>query len=107
MTKKNLMISPAVNFRVFDFRSAYGHSCASRPGMVGGVGSTVGATAGAVTNTAASVPGVRDLSCGEHRRFRAASAHLTSQLTANSTGVIGHARIGPEHPILQRSPGVR
>jgi hypothetical protein len=69
--------------------SAYGHSSASRPGMVGGVGSTVGATAGTVTNTAASVPGSATSAVGSTAGSAAASAHLTSQLTASSTGVIG------------------
>ena len=76
--------------------SAYGHSSASRPGMVGGVGSTVGATAGTVTNSAASVPGSATSavdstagSVGNTAGPAAASAHLTSQLTASSTGVIG------------------
>jgi hypothetical protein len=71
--------------------SAYGHSSASRPGMVGGVGSTVGATAGTVTNTAASVPGSAPSAVGSTAGSAAASAPapLTSQLTASSTGVIG------------------
>ena len=76
--------------------SAYGHSSASRPGMVGGVGSTVGATAGTVTNTAASIPGSATSavggtagSVGNTAGSAVASAHLTSQLTASSTGVIG------------------
>ena len=70
--------------------SAYGHSSASRPGMIGGVGSTVGATAGTATNTAATVPGGAATSAaGNTAGSAAASAHLTSQLTASSTGVIG------------------
>ena len=69
--------------------SAYGHSSASRPGMVGGVGSTVGATAGTVTNTGASIPGSATSAVGGTAGSAVASAHLTSQLTASSTGVIG------------------
>src|SRR5260370_7839476 len=64
--------------------------------MVGGVGSTGGATGGTVTNTAASVPGSATSavdstagSVGNTAGPAAASAHLTSQLTASSTGVIG------------------
>jgi hypothetical protein len=69
--------------------SAYGHSSASRPGMVGGVDSTVGATAGTVTNGAASVPGSATSAVGSTAGSVAASAHLTSRLTAGSTGVMG------------------
>jgi hypothetical protein len=69
--------------------SAYGHSSASRPGMVGGVGSTVGATAGTATNSAASVPGSATSAVDSTAGSAAASAHLTSRLTASSTGVMG------------------
>jgi hypothetical protein len=76
--------------------SAYGRSSASRPGMVGGVGSTAGATAGTVTNTAAGVPGSATSavgstagSVGNTAGSAAGSARLTSHLTASSTGVIG------------------
>src|SRR6267143_2033139 len=62
--------------------SAYGRSSASRPGMVGGVGSTAGATAGTVANSTAG-------SVGNTAGSAAGSAHLTSQLTASSTGVMG------------------